>query len=97
MVAFELTMPNCGSWNGRWSGERDVHVIFKQNRQVPKDLIGKDFYYRWDDGWTAMVTVRKIDCRSSEYKRLNKLNRGFCGYSWMVNSIIVHGKIIRNE
>lgn len=41
MIAFILTMPNIGSWNGRWSGENDLHAIVKTERSVPKDIIGK--------------------------------------------------------
>lgn len=90
LLCFELTMPNRGSWNGRWSGERDVHVIIKSDRQIGKkriqELDGESFTYRWDDGWTARVSCRVIDAADS--RRLRKQNRGFCGYDWMVRSII---------
>lgn len=88
MVVFELSMPNKGSWNGKWSMEKYVHIIKKKNSQVPKDIIGKSFYYSWDDGWTACVSVKKYDSRDKEYKELVKNNSGFCGYDWMVESII---------
>lgn len=91
MIAFILTMPNRGSWNGRWSGENDLHAIVKTERSVPKDVIGKSFCYRWDDGWSACVSVEKVDCR--EGNKLRKKSRGFCGYSWMVDSIIKKGVI----
>lgn len=91
MIAFILTMPNIGSWNGRWSGENDLHAIVKTERSVPKDIIGKSFYYRWDDGWTACISVEKVDCR--EGNKLRNKSRGFCGYNWMVDSIIKKGFI----
>ena len=91
MIAFILTMPNKGSWNGRWSGENDLHAIIKTERSVPKDVIGKSFWYRWDDGWSACVSVEKVDCR--EGNKLRKKSRGFCGYNWMVDSIIKKGVI----
>ena len=92
MVAFVLTMPSRGSWNGKWSGEADLHAIVKPERAVPnKDIIGKSFYYRWDDGWTACISVEKVDC--NEGNRLRKKSSGFCGYSWMVDSIIERGSI----
>lgn len=94
MVIFELTMPNRGSWNGKWSGDRDVHIIKKRNNSVPKQLIGKSFCYTWDDGWIACVSVRSLNVNTPEYRSLIKNNRGFCGYDWMVESILKYGKII---
>lgn len=92
MIAFILTMPNRGSWNGRWSGERDLYAIVKSERNVPnKDIIGKSFFYRWDDGWTACVSVEKVDCK--EGNKIRKKSKGFCGYGWMVDSIIKKGII----
>ncbi len=97
ILCFELTMPNRGSWNSRWSGEDDVHVITKTDRQIGKkkiaELDGKHFHYRWDDGWTAMISCRAID--AAEARRLRKRNRGFCGYDWMVGSILTYGEIRR--
>ena len=91
MVLFELSMPNCGSWNGKWSGEGRTYAKVRRNCQVPKEVIGKSFYYRWDDGWTACVSVRKID--SKEAKKIMKNSVGFHGYGWMIESIIRHGEI----
>ena len=75
MIIFELTMPNRGSWNGKWSQENNRHIIIKNERYFPKDIINnilekRDFYYRWDDGWTACVSVSKIN-----YKDANKLKK----------------------
>ena len=100
ILCFELSMPNCGSWNGKWSGERDIHAILKTTRsktemQKFRELDGKDWYYRWDDGWTACVTAKIID--SKEATRIRNKNAGFCGYGWMVESILKHGKIIRRS
>jgi len=91
MIAFILTMPNIGSWNGKWSGENDLHAIVIQERRVPKDIIGKSFWYHWDDGWSACVSVEKVDCKTGNM--LLKKSRGFCGYNWMVTSIIENGFI----
>ena len=27
MIVFKLSMPNNNSWNSRWSGDGDVHII----------------------------------------------------------------------
>lgn len=97
ILCFELSMPHAASWNGRWSGEKDVHVITKTDRDIGKkrclELDGKSFFYRWDDGWCACVTCRIIDRK--EQARVRRLNRGFCGYDWMVRSIITDNEIVR--
>ena len=91
MILFELTMPNCGSWNGKWTGAGRVYAKTRKDCQVPKDVIGKDFFYSWDDGWTACVSVKKMDYR--EAQKIMKYSVGFYGYDWMIESIIKHGEI----
>ena len=95
ILLFELTMPNVGSWNRHWSGEKDVHIITKTDRQIGKkrilELDGQSFYYSFGDGWGASIHCRIID--RSEAAKLRKRNKGFCGYDWMVRSIIYKNKI----
>lgn len=97
ILCFELSMPHAASWNGRWSGQDDVHIITKTDRQIGakriRELDGKTFYYRWGDGWCACIDCRIIDAK--EAAKLRKNNRGFCGYDWMVRSIITEDKIER--
>ena len=95
MVIFELTMPGCGSWNGRWSGEGKTYVRSKKNNQVPNEVIGKSFRYRWDDGWCVCITVRKVESRVE--RKIMRRSSGFCGYNWMIDSIIKYGKILTKE
>ena len=92
MIIFTLSMPNRGSWNGRWSGENRVYARIFHNNDVPKDIIGKDFYSNWDDGCCARVSVTKVD--SKEAAKIRKKSAGFCGYDWMIRSIIKNGEII---
>lgn len=91
MVVFRLDMPNRNTWNGRWSGDGKVFAKSMRNRYVPKDIIGKSFYYHWDDGWTACVSVEKMD--SKDANKLMKMSEGFRGYDWMIESIIRYGEI----
>lgn len=104
-VSFELTMPNVGSWNGKWTGaaKKYWHTISvrkgaKGNMSIERihELLdgkeSKSFYYNFGDGWGANVRMEIIDhveCR----KRL-KQSAGFCGYEWMVHSILENGKIM---
>lgn len=91
MVVFELSMPNCGSWNGRWSGEGRLYARILRNKDVPKEYVGKNFFYRWNDGWTACVSTRSVS--SSEANKIRKKSCGFCGYDWMIKSICNKGEI----
>lgn len=91
MIVFELTMPHKGSWNGKWSQEGQLFVRTYDQRKVPKEYWNKSFYYHWDDGWTACVTTYKVTAQ--EAKKLDRKSRGFCGYDWMIKSIIKYGEI----
>ena len=95
MIVFELTMPNRGSWNGKWSGENNRYIRVKSEHSIPNisNIIDKDFYYTWDDGWTACVAVKKMSSRDA--RKLEKISSGFCGYDWMIQSILKHNKIIK--
>lgn len=95
MIVFELTMPNRGSWDGRWSGESTRHIRVKYDNSVPKEVWNKDFFYCWDDGWAACISVIKMSAK--EARKLEKESSGFCGYDWMIKSIIQNGKIIKGE
>jgi hypothetical protein len=92
-------MPNSPSWNGRWSGEENLYakvVSFKTKAQkeYAAKIIGS-FYYRWNDGWGACITVSKVD--STEARRIRKKSQGFCGYDWMIDNIISHGSPYSKE
>lgn len=95
MIAFILDMPGKGSWNNQWSGEGKLYVKFKSDNQVPKEYIGQSFTYRWPDGWVASIKVEKVP--SNEANKMKKKSAGFCGYDWMIDSIINHGSIITPE
>lgn len=98
-LQFTLDMPNCGSWNGRWSGENDLYARvqkFSERSKSAKSRIDKllqdpYYYYRWDDGWGASVTVKEIDAKIA--RQIEKKTRGFCGYDWMISSILSKGFI----
>ena len=95
MIIFELTMPNRGSWNGKWSGDGNLFVRVRKEKDVPKELWDKSFYYRWDDGWTACVTTTHMS--ATEARKLESKSAGFQGYDWMISSIIKNGYIEKPE
>ena len=93
MLMFELSMPNSGSWNGRWSGEGQNYIVI---RKVPikqqKKLDGKYFHYDFGDGWCAGVSVTKINAKEAAKQR--RKSNGFAGYDWMIDEILKYGHIL---
>ncbi|MGX5099910.1 hypothetical protein [Enterobacter cloacae] len=92
---FELSMPNRGSWNGGWSGERDKYVRHRQLplKGSPNVKNGSSHYYNFGDGWGANISVTIVDEVKAKNQAI-KGSKGFCGYEWMIDSIVNHGKII---
>ena len=96
-LIFTLTMPHRGSWNNKWSGEGHNYVRAKsfnkkEYKQLP-DIVDKYHEYRWNDGWTAVVTVELVTS-AKEKNKLIKNSAGFSGYDWMISSLLKYGKII---
>jgi len=93
--AFELSMPGNNSWNGRWSGEDKSYVIVRSPTSRPlkeqyAKLVGYHSY-AFGDGWVAAISVREVS--AEEKRKLLKKSAGFCGYDWMVTSLILYGEI----
>lgn len=94
-ICFELSMPNCASWNGKWSGEGDLYAkVISFNTKKAKEnaqniLKQGSYYHRWDDGWGASISVREVDGKESA--RIKRKSKGFCGYDWMIGNIVSHG------
>ena len=97
-LKFELSMPHRGSWNGKWSQEHRKHLrvySFSATEFREKELeklINKSFRYRWSDGWEACVSVELLSS-AREKAKLEKISEGFCGYDWMIESILKCGEI----
>lgn len=92
MVVFILTMPNVGSWNGKWSGADRMYARVMTNRRVPKEVIGKNFFYDFGDGWGANIEVKQVD--NNEARKYKAKSVGFYGYDWMITSIINDHNIV---
>jgi hypothetical protein len=102
ILCFELTMPSRNSWNGRWSGEnkRFIKIVNlgrtqKAAAKLAKILNDGPYRYSFGDGWVARVSVEAVDAVMA--RKLRKLSSGFCGYDWMVDSILDHGDIRTRE
>ena len=92
-LAFELSMPQNNTWNGKWSGENKTHVVTEQIDDPFAELICDRSPYKHDfgDGWTAQINVTRVTNLRAE--QLNELSDGFHGYKWMVDSIISKRRI----
>jgi hypothetical protein len=98
-LSFELTMPNIGSWNGKWTGADKKYYIIKSisDKYYNKILVplfenNHNWYYNFGDGWGANIELQFIT--SKEVIKRRKLSKGFAGYDWMVDSILRFGEIL---
>ena len=94
MIQFTLSMPNVGSWNGKWTGADRIHARARSitPRTREEEIDGESFYYDFGDGWGASVRCKKID--SKEAAKVRRRSQGFCGYDWMINDILKYGEIL---
>jgi hypothetical protein len=107
-ISFELTMPNVGSWNGKWTGaDKKYYIVKKFSDKFFKSEIKKLFYksegidciegdrkgFYYNFGDGWGANVTIEIIDSKEASKRRKLSKGFAGYDWMVNSIIQHGTI----
>lgn len=97
-LAFILTMPGNNSWNGKWSGDGRLYCVvksFTKQATVDKILSRGSYGYDFGDGWYARVEVRQVDAEES--RKLRAASQGFCGYEWMIDSILEYGKIFASH
>jgi len=97
LLSFILTMPQNNAWNGKWTGDGQLYarirkISGKENIEKVKDIIGKSFYYNFGDGWAARIAVSQVN--ASEANKLRKKTKGFCGYEWMIDSIVANKEIV---
>lgn len=93
LLSFTLSMPSNNSWNGKWTGEGGnyVKVIVVSVKDATPILDKGYFHYNFGDGWAAGIHVKEIT--AAEAFTFRKESDGFCGYEWMVDSIIAYGEI----
>lgn len=94
LIQFTLSMPSNSSWNGKWSGEGKLYAIVKSSRaeKYMQPILERGYWsYTFGDGWTAGVSAKEIDAATA--RKVRKQSRGFCGYDWMVDSILAHNEI----
>lgn len=85
-LIFELSMPSNNSWNGKWSGEGNQYTVARTLPEARAVGLRPRYTYNFGDGWIAAVSVR-------EAKPREKASGKFCGYEWMIDSILSRGVI----
>lgn len=95
LIAFQLSMPNNNAWNGKWTGEGRCYARVRSYTKHQPWMDKSSYYYNFGDGWGASVAVKKVDAATA--RKLRKDTVGFCGYDWMIDSIVRHGKIKVDE
>lgn len=85
-LIFQLSMPSNNAWNGKWSGEGNTYTVAKSVTDAKFADLKPRYTYSFGDGWVAAVSIR-------EAKPREKATNRFCGYEWMVDSIIRHNEI----
>lgn len=96
-ICFELSMPSNNSWNGKWTGDgvfyaRTRTFSTKAGKEKASAILAREYYtYSFGDGWVAGISVKQVT--SAEKRKIDKQTKGFCGYDWMIDSIIDHGAI----
>lgn len=93
---FRLSMPNCASWNGKWSGEGKRYVTARLlPANIDPELVEKlksgYFYHNFGDGWGAAVSTEIVE-GAAACNKATKGSDGFCGYDWMCGNILKYGK-----
>ena len=96
-LTFILSMPGCGSWNGKWSGAGRLYAVTRTigDRRAKQLLASQPFSYSWPDRWRASVEVKQI--AGAALRQVKKQSSGFGGYDWMINSILLRGKIMADH
>ena len=93
LIAYRLSMPNVGSWNGRWTAEGNFYArVRRYPDEKAKEILSKSsYYYNFGDGWGAAVSCSVVN--SKEAAMIRRKTKGFYGYDWMIDSIEIWGAI----
>lgn len=96
-LAFILTMPGNNAWDGKWSGDGELHAVVQSvpDEAAVRVLQKRTYGYDFGDGWYAQIEVRKVD--ADEAAKLRAESKGFHGYQWMIPPIIDYGKIMPDD
>jgi len=93
---FKLSMPNVGSWNGKWTGADNFYCRARsyapKSEKIKNVLASPNHYYNFGDGWGTSINVE--ECTAKEAARFKRISVGFFGYDWMIDEIEEYGRIL---
>lgn len=95
-IAYILTMPNVGSWNGKFTGQGNLNCIVKSYKKDDPILnkvlsMKQGYHYDFGDGWS--VNIKSKEILGNQKAKYKKESKGFYGYEWMVREIEQYGRI----
>lgn len=95
-IIFRLSMPNCASWNGQWSGSGKKYVTARllpanTDPALVEKLKDGYFYHNFGDGWGAAVSTEIVE-GAGPCNKATKGSDGFYGYDWMCGNILKYGQ-----
>lgn len=86
-ISFELTMPNVGSWNGKWTGAENKYYVIEKisdrylnSKEYFKTLLERgwdSWYYNFGDGWGQMSGLKSL--MPPKPKKERKCQKGLLG------------------
>lgn len=98
VVKFILTMSKIGSWNGKWSGTDKEYALYQEVTEFKWVCLKNEYFYDFGDGWEVCIKViNPAVTPELGWSRRHVCTDGFCGYEWMVDAILLRGKIITKE
>lgn len=95
---FVLSMPKVGSWNGKWTGSERFYAVSRKIMNRGKCIYPNfkpeegNYHYDFGDGWCASIHVSIVTAKEAK-EAVHKSEGKFCGYEWMVESILRNGEI----
>lgn len=93
LICFKLNLrPSATTPYSSTSEQFYARVINLTPKIAEKLLAPGWFTYCWEDGWSCGVDVSLVD--AGEARKIRKKSNGFCGYDWMIDSLITDGRII---
>ena len=95
-IVYILTMPNVGSWNGKFTGEGHLNCSVRsyiKDSPIPKKVLSMKYGYHYDfgDGWS--VNIKATQIKGNQKAKYKKASKGFYGYEWMIKEIEEFGRI----
>ena len=88
LLCFELVTPEADqSWT-------KVHHLVRSTQATMRGeaILKQTPYIYKQEGGTIQINVSQV--AGQEARKIRNKSAGFCGYDWMISSILEHGEIV---